>query len=69
MTVDPGHRHSAILYVPGYLAALLGGLKTAHGLSQFEAYGKYAEFVEGDGDGDKSVQSVPRYFADHLATS
>ena len=37
---------------PSYLAVRLGGLKTARGLSQFEACGKYAEFVEGDGDGD-----------------
>ena len=38
-----------------YLAARLSGLKTARGLSQFEAYGKYAEFVEGDGDGGRSL--------------
>ena len=42
---------------PNYLAARLGGLKTVRGLSCFEAYGKCAEFFEGDGDGDESVKT------------
>ena len=42
-----------------HLASRLGGLKTAHELSQFEAYGKYAEFIEGDGDRDESVRNEP----------
>ena len=41
---------------PAYLASLLDGLKTALGLSKFEVYGKNADFVEGDGDGDGSVE-------------
>ena len=41
---------------PGYLASLQGGLKTTLGLSQFEVYGKNACFVEGDGDGNESVE-------------
>ena len=44
---------------PSYLAARLDGLKTARGLSQLEAYGRYAEFVEGDGDGDEPVEIGP----------
>ena len=42
-----------------YLAALLGGLKTALGLCQFEVYGKNAKLVEEDGDGDDSVEIGP----------
>ena len=38
-----------------YLASRLGGLKTARGLNQFEAYGKYTEFSVGDGDGEESM--------------
>ena len=41
---------------PGYLAALLGGLKTTLGLRQYEVYGKNASFDEGDGDGDGAVE-------------
>ena len=44
---------------PSYLAARLDGLKTARGLIQFEACGKYAEFAEGDNDGDESVEIGP----------
>ena len=44
---------------PGYLAARLGGLKTTHGLCQYEVYGKNGSFVEGDGDGDETVEIGP----------
>ena len=44
---------------PAYLAALLDGLKTKLGLSQFEVYGKNAFFVEGDGDGTSRWRSDP----------
>ena len=37
-----------------YLASRLDGRKTARGLSQFEAHGKYGEFTEGDGDGGRA---------------
>ena len=43
----------------GYLAARLGGLKATHGLSQYEVCGKNADFVEGDGDGDETVEIGP----------
>ena len=44
---------------PAYLAARLDGAKTTHGLSQYEAYGKNANFVEGDSDGDESMDIGP----------
>ena len=44
---------------PSYLVARLDVLKTTRGISQFEAYGKYAEFVEGDGDGDEPEEIGP----------
>ena len=43
----------------GYLASRLDGIKSARRLRQFEAYGKYDEFTEGDGDGDKPRRSGP----------
>ena len=56
-----GQRNTTIILstystYPSYLAARLDGLKTAFGLSQIEAYGKYAKLVENDGDGDESVE-------------
>ena len=44
---------------PAYLAALLDDLKTTLGLSQFEVCGKDANFVQGDGEGDESVEIGP----------
>ena len=44
---------------PAYLAARLDGLKTTLGLNQLEVYGTNARFVEGDGDGDKTVGIGP----------
>ena len=44
---------------PSYLAARLEGLKAARGLSRFEAYVKYADLVEGDGDGDETAKIGP----------
>ena len=42
-----------------YLAARLDGLKTTHGPSQYEVYGKNASFVEGGGNGDGAVKIGP----------
>ena len=44
---------------PAYLAGRLGGLKTTLGLNQLEVYGSNARFVEGDGDGDETVEIGP----------
>ena len=44
---------------PSCLAARLNGPKTVRGLSQFEAYGKYAEFIVGDCGEGESVKIGP----------